>query len=271
MTVSDQKLLLLAKENIPLKEIAQRLNISEVWLFHKLKLLEKDNLSLVNNIMFERNINNYFVDKDELDEIIKMILDGYMLIEISYIKNLDLKEINKILNNLNLSTSPYYNPNLYINLKNKLDKTMKLDDNILFKRLAYLEKQGVNLNDYPKVTLIKRYFKLKRCLRMLEDLLTDNYSNLYDLLHKHNLSTSCLAPIIRGEDDIKLLDNYVDPITKQKILLKYEQRRQNVEHPPIIINSNQDEDKKKIYKVMNNSVFWLLFMIYFIVLSMKKK
>ena len=218
---------------------------------------------MANNIMIERNINNYFVDKDELDEIIKMIFDGYMLIEISYIKNLDLKEINKILNNLNLSTSPYYNPDLYINLKNKLDKTMKLDDNILFKRLAYLEKQGVNLNDYPKFSLIKRYFKLKKCLRMLEDLLTDNYLNLNDLLRKHNLSTCCLAPIIRGEDDIKLLDNYVDPITKQQILLKYEQRRQKIEHQTINISSNQDEDKDKIYKVINNSLFWLLFMIHF--------
>ena len=263
MTRRDQKLFLLAKENIPIKEIAQRLDISEALIFKKLKELEDNNINLSNNIIFLRNIDNYFVDKDELDEIIKMIFDGYMLIEIAYIKNIDVEKINKILKNLNISSSPYYNPNLFIKLKNKLAKTMKLDDNTLFKRLVYLESNGVNLNDYPKFSLIKRYFKLKRCLLMLEDFLNDNYLNLKELLRKHNLSTGCLAPIIRGEDDIKLLDNYVDPITKQQILLKYEQRRQKVEHQPFSINSNQDEDRDKIYKVMDNSLFWILFMIHF--------
>ena len=85
---------------------------------------------------------------------------------------------------------------------------------------------------------------------MLEDFLNDNYLNLKELLRKHNLSTGCLAPIIRGEDDIKLLDNYVDPITKQQILLKYEQRRQTVEHQPFNINSKKDEDKVNVMKLI---------------------
>ena len=249
------------------KKLSQKYNTCELSIINKIKTLENTNSQnydpkLAYNIMMMRNINYNLIDKDELDEIVKMIFEGYMLIEIAFFKQISIAKINKLLKTYNLITSPYYNPDFYLKINKTLDKTMKLDDLTLFKRLYNLEKHGLKLDDYPKFHLIKRYENLKRCYQMIEDLLNDNYTSFKQLQEKYHLRTDTLALIIREEDNIKFLNNCVDPITKQKIKLKYEKRRLELEHRPIIVENN-NSDKDKFYTIYKNINFWILFMISF--------
>ena len=191
-----------------------------------------------------------------------MIFDGYMLIEIAFIKDMSINDINKLLNIYNTLTSPYYNLDLYNKINNKLNKTMSLDDLTLFKRLANLEHIGANLDNYPKFSLIKRYQKLKKCYQMIDDLLNDNFISFRQLQEKYHLRADTLALMIREEDSIKFLNNCVDPITKQKIKLKYEQRKLELEHHTITVENNY-ENKDKFYIIYKNINFWILFMISF--------
>ena len=256
----------LALNGMKIKDIAKQFNLCESSIINRLKTLENTKSpnydpKLAYEIMMNRSICN-FVDKDELDEIVKMIFDGYMLIEIAFSKNVTILDINKLLNTYTIRTNPYYNPDLFKKINQRLAKTMSLDDLILFKRLRNLEKLGANLSDYPKIALIKRYEKLKRCYQMIEDFLSDNFTSLKDLQEKNHLNTDTLALIIREEDSIKFLTNCVDPITKEKILLKYQKQKLEIERPAIIYK-NQDEDKEKFYIVYKNINFWILFMIHF--------
>ena len=69
--------------------------------------------------------------------------------------------------------------------------------------------------------------------------------------------------MIREEDDIQFLNNCVDAITKQKIKLKYEQRKLELEHHKITVNNKPNEERDKFYIVYKNINFWILFMISF--------
>ena len=163
-----------------LKDIAFKYHLSETSILNKLKSLENNknpnyNPKLAYEIKMARNLNSNLIDKDELDEIVKMIFDGYMLIEIAYKKDLSIERINKILNIYNIKTSPYYNPIFYGQINKMISKTMSLDDLTLFKRLAVLEKIGVNVDSYTQIALVKRYNSFKRCYQMIDDLLNDNY------------------------------------------------------------------------------------------------
>ena len=266
MEECNKKIYELALNGEKIKDIAIKLNLSETFILNRLKDLEnKDNPnynpSLAFKIMMKKNISNP-IDKDELDEIVKMIFDGLMLIEIAFKKNITVKDINKLLSTYTIKTNPYYNPNLYTKINQKLAKTMNLDDLTLFKRLRDLERLGANLNNYPKIAIVKRYESLKRCYQMMEDFLNDNYESLRQLHTKYHLSTDTLAIIIREEDNVKFLATCVDPITKEKILLKYQKRKLEMEHPTIEYQ-NKDEDKDKLYLVYKNLNFWILFMIHF--------
>ncbi len=266
MEEDNKKIFDLALKGEKIKNIANDNYLSEGAILGKFKTLEKQNNPNYNpmlayDIMMMRNINRNLIDKDELDEIVKMILEGFMLIEIAYIKNLSIDNINKMLNTYNLVTSPYYNPDLYSKINKALNKTMSLDDLVLFKRLAYLQHLGANLDDYPKIPLIKRYDKLKRCYLMVEDLLNDNFDSFKQLLERYHLNTDTLALMIREEDDIQFLNNCVDSITKQKIKLKYEQRKEELERRSIKIN--HEEENEKFYIIYKNINFWILFMISF--------
>ena len=260
--VEDNKIFDSALNGEKIKDIASSNHLSEVAVLNRLKALENNDPSLAYDIMMMRNINSNLIDKDELDEIVKMIFEGYMLIEISFIKEISIDNINKLLNNYNLITSPYYNPLLYSKINKALNKTMNLDDIILFKRLANLQHLGINLDNYPQIPLIKRYNRLKKCYLMIEDLLNDNFISFKQLHEKHHLKTDTLALMIREEDDIKFLNNYVDSITKQKVKLKYEQRKNEIEHHTIVIE-NKENEKDKFYLVYKNIHFWILFMITF--------
>lgn len=250
-----------------IKDIATEYHLSEADILKKFKTLEDEkhpnyNPNLAYKIMMNRNIINNLIDKDQLDEIVKMIFDGYMLIEIAFIKDMSINDINKLLNIYNTLTSPYYNLDLYNKINNKLNKTMSLDDLTLFKRLANLEHIGANLDNYPKFSLIKRYQKLKKCYQMIDDLLNDNFISFRQLQEKYHLRADTLALMIREEDSIKFLNNCVDPITKQKIKLKYEQRKLELEHHTITVENNY-ENKDKFYIIYKNINFWILFMISF--------
>ncbi len=251
-----------------LKDIAFKYHLSETSILNKLKTLEDNknpnyNPKLAYEIKMARNLNSNLIDKDELDEIVKMIFDGYMLIEIAYKKDLSIEGINKILNIYNIKTSPYYNPVFYGQINKMISKTMSLDDLTLFKRLAVLEKFGVNVDSYTQIALVKRYNSFKRCYQMIDDLLNDNYETFKQLHEKHHLNTDTLAIMIREEDDIQFLNNCVDAITKQKIKLKYEQRKLELEHHKITVNNKPNEEKDKFYIVYKNINFWILFMISF--------
>ena len=84
-------------------------------------------------------IDRNFVDKDILNEIAKMVFEGYTLYEISFYLNIPYKEVERFLETFNMASSPYYDPNFYIRIKDRLAKTMKLDNTILFKRLEDLD------------------------------------------------------------------------------------------------------------------------------------
>ncbi len=250
-----------------IKDIAAKNYICEAGIFNKFKNLLNQNNSNYNpqlayEIMLNRNINSKLIDKDELDEIVKMIFEGYMLIEIAFLKKISIENIHKLLNNYNKVTSPYYNPELYNKINNILTKPININDTKLLKRLYELEKLGANLDDYPKIPLIKHYNKLKRCYLMIEDLLNDNFISFKQLHEKYHLKTDTLSSIIKEEDEIKFLNTCVDPITKQKIKLKYEQRKLQLEHYAIVIE-NKDEEKDKFYLVYKNINFWILFIISF--------
>ncbi len=262
----EDKIFSLALEGEKIADIANKCNICEVGVFNKLKTLENENHpnynpKLAYDIMMNRNIKD-IIDKDELDEIVKMIFNGYMLMEIAFYKDLTINDINKMLNTFNTLTSPYYNPNFYRKINHLINKTMKLDDITLFKRLKHLENLGANLDDYPKIPLIKRYNKLKRYFLMIEDFLNDNYLSFKSLQEKYHLRTDTLALMIREEDDLKFLNNFVNPVTKQTIKLKYEKRKLELERNTITIE-NHNEEKDKFYLVYKNINFWILFIISF--------
>ena len=149
MEECNKKIYELALNGEKIKDIAIKLNLSETFILNRLKDLEnKDNPnynpSLAFKIMMKKNISNP-IDKDEFDEIVKMIFEGLMLIEIAFKKNITVKDINKLLSTYTIKTNPYYNPNLYTKINQKLAKTMNLDDLTLFKRLRDLERLGANL------------------------------------------------------------------------------------------------------------------------------
>ena len=255
--ISKEEVYNLSLQGLSVNQIANELSCSNQTIYKHLRILDNQYLIFKNSLLREK-----IIDKDELDEIIKMIFDGYMLIEIAIIKNKTIDDINNILHNLNMSSSPYYNPKFYLNIKQKLNKTMKQDHNLLFKRLRNLEQKGYNLDEYPKIKILKEYEVLKKCFALIEDFLSDNYDSLQQLVLKHHLKSDMLHLIVTEKDQFNFLNNYVDSITKQKIKLQYQKRKLEVTKK-VISYASDNEDKEKIYSLSNNSTFWVLFAITF--------
>ena len=186
-----------------------------------------------------------------------------MLIEIAINKNMKVSDIKKLIANLDKKSSPFYNQELYLKVKDKIDKVNKSYDPKYYKRLYNLEKEGYNLENYSKDIIIKKYYSLKKYYLLMLEFQQNEFSNFMTLTSKYHLTSNIINLIVNEKDSYHfkdVLENYVDAFSKYQIKKVYLERQENPYHPRI---SYCEKTDPKLISTQKNSSFWLLIMLHF--------
>lgn len=138
-----EQVLSLALEGYTSKEISDIVKVySEFQISDRLQRIKKQNPEVHDQIVFQRELRkNKIIDKDLLDELVSLALQGYLFIEIAFIKGMNEKQVKDQLKILNLPNSPFQDQELYAQIEQIQNRIIKTTPELqLFYRLERLEK-----------------------------------------------------------------------------------------------------------------------------------
>ena len=142
----DQKIFDLALKGLSYRKIADTLYFTKEGTIRDLinslnnPLHENYNPDLYARILMEKSLHsNILVDKDLIDNVVRMILDGYLSIEIAVLNNLNKDDYRRILSIIKDGT--YYSEDFISKIKEKLRKTNRMNVNEKYKRIWRLERE----------------------------------------------------------------------------------------------------------------------------------
>ena len=261
----DQKILDLALEGLSYRKIADTLYFTKEGTIRDLinslnnPLHENYNPDLYARILMEKSLHsNILVDKDLIDNVVRMILDGYLSIEIAVLNNLNKDDYRRILSIIKDGT--YYSEDFISKIKEKLRKTNRMNVNEKYKRIWRLEREySFNaFEDYGiKLTAYKHW---KSCFQLVEDFLY-NGLDLSTLHLKYGFDRTTIKAILVGTDCSQFMANNFDAETCQKAKDKYFSIANASRENPYEAKVVDKFDDIKINKIINNKCFWILFML----------
>ena len=267
MEKNEQKIIELALNGYSNQEIANKLLINVRFVDKTISDLNNPKEGIYNQdiyykIIMEKSLHNInVIDKDLLDEIIKMIFKGYMTIEIAVMLNLHRQQMEQILNSLKNNINSYYDNQTKTKIFAKLSQNNNLKSHVKYRRILQLEKNypGLKLEDYGYDVCFYRSWQ--KYHQVVYDFL-NNGLDVFTLSYKYNFSPSTIRNILTGKDPGQFIEYNYQSETVQKIKELYCQNKKTNNNDNLLPSTDK-QDLIKIEKIVRNGRFWILFLLTF--------
>ena len=260
----------LAKEGLNFAEIGKKLLLDSTsvqrWV-HSLNDPQSSSFNpvLYNEIIFKQSFAKNLVNKDLLEEVVQMVLEGYLPIEIAFYKGMVEEDVTLMLNKLNKSTHAFYDPELYVLVKTTLEENRAKPKMELFERLQNLELAGAELTKYTQTSLLKSYRQYFLAGHLIQDYLDQDMqvSDQY-LATKYNLSLTQVRRYLLGREAKEYVYQIYGEKTMEKIRAYRAQTATQKSKSQFSFVANKPEQEDPVLqKVRRNLAFWNHFILTF--------
>ncbi len=248
---TEEKMKKLALDGLKNREIAEILNLDEFYVRNFVSDYSNPssnhyNMGVYNQIIMARNLRNKaIVDYDEVEEMTRLVLEGYTFLEVGIQMNKTendvISQFDKVLNN---PYSIYFDKNLYNQIMKKQANTLDNHWDEVIKRLQKLEREGVEIEKYSRSSILKKYRRFQKISSLLQEYLSYN-GNVTDqfLAKKYQLEVYDVRGILLGTIDREISEKIIGKDAIEKI------RSHRFENLKQI-----KEDYKNQYQIIGNKV-----------------
>jgi len=211
------------------------------------------------------------IDKDFIDEIIKLIYEGFTFTEIAAMyENTTEEEVKRNIYFLYAKNSPFKDKFLYSKVMRKQQQNQKRMEEEIYKRLESLEKNGVDLKQISSEMVFKRFERKKRIREMILDCLDSNMSlSTEELARKHSLNGETVKNILNGTIEKNTVLQVIDEESFQNIQNAWRVRNQVAKEEfrkgldKFFESKLTEEEKKKLEKISNQMNLWIPLLLTF--------